>query len=261
MRASRPPAWCRDGRSTSPRMGSIVSSSIPITSHRQERLYFSCARATSTQVFNFISPETMESKFSLTPGENMHWTITDNETGISLTFREGLFNGTLNASIPESMMKVGEDPTMRIAHIMREIGDYMGTGYYSLCTSIVKARCEAIWHLPHPSWWVAIATACINLEHDYALSMTSSELLAEVDDYLDTETPSRWSAAETVNLLGALSMLTDEEAHEVMCAVTAYWEHWYPSGEDIWQWAEEMIWWPSWAREYMPEIDEEDDDD
>ena len=150
---------------------------------------------------------------------------------------------------------------MRIAHIMREIGDYMGAEYQSLCASIVEARCEAIWHLPHPSWWVAIASACINLEHDYALSLTSSELLAEVDDYLDTETPSRWSAAETVNLLGALSMLTDEETHEVMCAVTAYWEYRYPSGEDIWHWAEEIIWWPSWAREYMPEIDEEDDDE
>ena len=190
----------------------------------------------------------MESKFSLVPGDHMHWTITDNETGISMTFREGLFNGTLNVSIPESMMRVGEDPTMHIAHIMREIGDYLGTGYYSLCTSIVEARCKAIWHLPHPSWWVAIASACINLEHDYALSLTSSDLIAEVDDYLDTETPSRWSAAETFNLLGALSMLTDDETHEVMCAVTAYLEHWYPSGEDIWHWAEEMIWWPSWAR-------------
>ena len=203
----------------------------------------------------------MDSKFSLVQGDNMHWTITDKETGISMTFREGLFNGTPNVSIPDSMMRVGEDPTMRIAHIMREIGDYMGTELYSLCISNVEARCEAIWHLPHPSWLVAIASACINLEHDYALSLTSSDLLAEVDDYLDTETPSRWSAAETVNLLGALSMLTDEEAHEVMCAVTAYWGHRYPSGEDIWHWADEMIWWPSWAREYMPEIDEEDDDE
>ena len=212
-------------------------------------------------MFNYINRETMENKLILAPGEHMHWTITDNETGISMTFREGLFNGTLSVSIPESMMNVGEDPTMRIAHIMREIGDHMGTVYYSLCTSIVEARCKAIWHLPHPSWWVAIASACINLVHDYALSMTSSDLLAEVDDYLDQETPSHWSAAESVNLLGALSMLTDEEVHEVMCAVTAYWEHRYPSGEDIWHWAEDMIWWPSWAREYMPEIDEEDDDE
>ena len=227
----------------------------------KERPFSSCALATGTPVFNSISRETMENKLSLTPGENMHWTITDQETGISMTFREGLFNGTLNVSIPDSMMTVGEDPTMRIAHIMREIGDHMGTEYYSLCTSIVEARCKAIWHLPHPSWWVAIASACINLEHDYALSMTSSDLLAEVDDYLDQETPSHWSAAESVNLLGALGMLTDEETHEVMCAVTAYWEHWYPSGEDIWHWAEDMIWWPSWAREYMPEIDEEDHDE
>ena len=86
----------------------------------------------------------MDSKFSLVPGDHMHWTITDNETGISLTFREGLFNGTLNVSIPEILMKVGEDPTMRIAHIMREIGDYMGAEYYSLCASIVEERCKAI---------------------------------------------------------------------------------------------------------------------
>ena len=124
----------------------------------------------------------MGSKFILEPGDNMHWTITDKETGISLTFREGLFNGTLNVSIPDSMMRVGEDPTMHIAHIMREIGDYMGAEYQSLCASIVEERCEAIWHLPHPSWWVAIASACINLEHDYARSLTSSELLGEVDD-------------------------------------------------------------------------------
>ena len=127
MRDSRPPAWCRDGKSTSPRTESIVSSSIPITHPMKERPFSSCALATGTPVFNSISRETMNSKLSLVPGDNMHWTITDNETGISMTFREGLFNGTLSVSIPDSMMKVGEDPTMRIAHIMREIGDHMGT--------------------------------------------------------------------------------------------------------------------------------------
>lgn len=50
------------------------------------------------------------------------WTVSDAESGVSIEFREGLFNETQKVNVPDSMQ--GSD-AMKIASVMREIGDWM----------------------------------------------------------------------------------------------------------------------------------------
>lgn len=61
-------------------------------------------------------------RFSLKAGANLMWTVSDAESGVSIEFREGLFNETQKVSVPDSMQ--GGD-VMKVARIMREIGDWM----------------------------------------------------------------------------------------------------------------------------------------
>lgn len=61
-------------------------------------------------------------RFSLKAGANLMWTVSDAESGVSIEFREGLFNKTQKVSVPDSMQ--GSD-AMKVARIMREIGDWM----------------------------------------------------------------------------------------------------------------------------------------
>lgn len=61
-------------------------------------------------------------RFSLKAGANLMWTVSDAESGVSVEFREGLFNETQKVHVPDSMQ--GCD-AMTLASIMREIGDWM----------------------------------------------------------------------------------------------------------------------------------------
>ena len=61
-------------------------------------------------------------RFSLKASANLMWTVSDAESGVSVEFREGLFNETQKVSVPDSMQ--GSD-AIKVASIMREIGDWM----------------------------------------------------------------------------------------------------------------------------------------
>lgn len=61
-------------------------------------------------------------RFSLKAGANLMWTVSDTDSGVSIEFREGLFNETQKVSVPDSLQ--GSD-AIKVASIMREIGDWM----------------------------------------------------------------------------------------------------------------------------------------
>ena len=65
-------------------------------------------------------------RFSLKAGANLMWTVSDAESGVSIDFREGLFNETQKVSMPDSMH--GCD-VMALARIMREVGDWMAENH------------------------------------------------------------------------------------------------------------------------------------
>lgn len=65
-------------------------------------------------------------RFSLKSGANLMWTVSDAESGVSIEFREGLYNETQKVNVPNNMQ--GND-VMKMASIMREIGDWMAENH------------------------------------------------------------------------------------------------------------------------------------
>lgn len=57
-------------------------------------------------------------RFELTSGKDLMWTVTDNENGIVIEFREGLFNESQEVKLLTEFT-YGDAP--RMARIMREI--------------------------------------------------------------------------------------------------------------------------------------------
>ncbi len=62
-------------------------------------------------------------RFSLKAGANLAWTVSDVESGVSIEFREGLFNETQLVKVPRDLKMQGETDAMKVASILRKIGD------------------------------------------------------------------------------------------------------------------------------------------
>ena len=199
-------------------------------------------------------------RFELTSGNNLMWTVKDNESGVEIEFREGLFNDTQVVHIPanSSMSDVFE-----MARIMREIGDWMAENHSEVALSDWKARRSAIWKLSNEKYWVAMASATSSLLlSDIDAESAAYILRGEVCDWSDLEMDVALSEAEVENLTGVLTVLTDEEAWEVFKIIHVFWNYKENDG-DIWQWARDVTWWPVWVPSEleMKDIWDEDEDD
>ena len=199
-------------------------------------------------------------RFELTSGNNLMWTVKDNESGVEIEFREGLFNDTHVVHIPanSSMSDVFE-----MARIMCEIGDWMAENHSEVALSDWKARRSAIWKLSKENYWVAMAAATSSLLlSDIDAESAAYILHGEVCDWSDLEMDVALSEAEVENLTGVLTVLTDEEAWEVFKIIHVFWNYKENDG-DIWQWARDVTWWPVWVPSEleMKDIWDEDEDD
>lgn len=117
-------------------------------------------------------------RFTLTPSANSMWTVSDKETGFSITFREGMFNETQEVKNPDKLPQ-GVDLAAWSARAMSAIGDYMAQEHPFIATCDIYARRSALWTLSHESWWVTLVAACNSLlideeEGDLTLSCSWS---------------------------------------------------------------------------------------
>ena len=193
-------------------------------------------------------------RFELTSGKDLKWKVTDNENGIAIEFREGLFNETQEVKLPADF---APDDVMKLARIMREIGDWMVENHVEVALSDWKARRSAIWKLSNEKYWLAMAAATNSLMlSDMDAEHAACMLCAEVCDWADFEKNVDLTAAEEENLKGVLSELTDAEAWEVFKILHVYWNY---RTEDIgmFQWAMDVTWWPAWLPEELKETDED----
>lgn len=71
-------------------------------------------------------------RFVLASGKDLMWTVTDNENGIAIDFREGLFNESQEVKLIAEFT-YGDTPKM--ARIMREIGDWMAENHVEVALS------------------------------------------------------------------------------------------------------------------------------
>ena len=194
-------------------------------------------------------------RFTLTSGKDLMWTVKDNESGIAIEFREGLFNESQEVILPADFVPADE-PGM--ARIMREIGDWMAEKHVEVALSDWKARRSAIWKLSNEKYWLAMAAATNSLMlSDIDAEHADFMLYAEVCDWLEFEKSVDLTTAEEENLKGVLSELTDAEAWEVFKILHVFWNY-RTEDRDMFQWALDVTWWPAWL---PTELKESEDDD
>lgn len=193
----------------------------------------------------------------MTSGKNLMWTVTDNEKGIAIDFREGLFNESQEVKV---LVNFFPFDASEMARIMREIGDWMAENHVEVALSDWKARRSAIWKLSNEKYWLAMSAATNSLmlseiDADHAAFM----LYAEVYDWAEFEKSVALTAVEEENLKGVLSELTDSEAWEVFKMLHVFWN--YKTDQDMMQWAMDVTWWPAWLPEELKETDEDIEED
>lgn len=197
-------------------------------------------------------------RFELTSGKNLMWTVTDNENGVKIEFREGLYNDTQKVTM---LTESACGDVMTFARIMREIGDWMAENHEEVALSDWRSRRSAIWKLSNEKYWVAMASATNSLLlSDIDAESAAYILRGEVCDWADLEMDVALSEAEVENLTGVLTVLTHEEAWEVFKIIHVFWNYKENDG-DIWQWARDVTWWPVWVPSELEMKDIWDEDD
>ena len=185
------------------------------------------------------------------------WTVKDVETGFSINFREGLFNETQQV-IQLDTPSEGVDLPIWAAQVLSGIGDYMALEHPYITTCDIYARRSALWHLSKESWWITIAAACNTLIIDADDDSLTDSLINEVEDFLRDQNPADLSKNDKINLLGAISLLEEEEAAEVIGIVKSFWWD-YPPEYDTETWARELLWWPAYANVIIDRKESDDD--
>lgn len=198
-------------------------------------------------------------RFILKSGANLMWTVTDNENGVTIEFREGLYNETQKVNVHDNMQ--GSD-AMRVASVMREIGNWMAENHAEvvLCDDW-EARRSAIWKLSNERYWLAMVEAanCLLLS-DMDAEHSAFMLYAEVCDWLEMEKSVDLTKAEEENLKGVLSELTYSESWEVFRILHIFWNY-RTEDCDMHQWALDVTWWPAWLPNELKMKDECEYDD
>lgn len=200
-------------------------------------------------------------RFELTSGKDLMWTVTDNESGVKIEFREGLFNETQVAKVPRDIDVQVEGDAMTLVRIMREIGDWMAENHVEVALSDWRSRRSAIWKLSNEKYWLAMAAATNSLLlSDMDAEHAACMLCAEVCDWAEFEKSVDLTAAEEENLKGVLSELTDAEAWEVFKILHVYWNY-RTEDIDMFQWALDVTWWPAWLPNELKIQEECEEDD
>lgn len=199
-----------------------------------------------------------DERFLLTASDNLMWTLTDSESGFSIEFREGLFNETQQVHQPASL-PADANLAKWTAEAMRAAGDYMAKQHPDIALCNAPARRSALWMLSNEKYWITMAAACRSLLVNFSDNQ-SGYLYQEVEDYLNLsgENAADLSDAEKVNLLGALSMLGDDEADEVLTILCAFWNEHYEAQADTSVWARDLLWWPAWVNDIVDNIEIEE---
>lgn len=190
------------------------------------------------------------------------WTVSDKETGFSITFRDGMFNETQEVKNPDKLPQ-GVDLAAWSARAMSAIGDYMAQEHPFIATCDIYARRSALWMLSHESWWVTLVAACNSLLIDEEEGDLTTQLFMELDDFfnLSHENPADLEDNEKSNLMGAVSLLDEDEAAEVFRIIHTFWHEYYDDGFDTEKWARDLLWWPAWANTVINRLEAEADGD
>ena len=196
-------------------------------------------------------------RFTLTPNDDLMWTVCDKETGVIIDFREGLFNDIQDVRTPANMTA---DQMATLPTTMREIGDWMAQHHHNVAMCRPHHRAEALWTLAREEYWVTMADALKSLIIDFGRNQAAQYLYDEIEDYLADVSGAPLTIAKATNLGGSISLLSDGAAWEALMMVLTYWR--YKADDiDIYDWAHDLLWWPTWCPNALLHDDNDQDNE
>ncbi len=185
-------------------------------------------------------------RFSLTPEDNLMWIVRDNETGVILNFREGLFNDTQEVYLPDDMK--GADRLMDVARTMREIGDWLVSNHCSVATCNPKVRAAVIQSLEYDRYWLTMAQGLRHLVIDFDQIHDFDyfdEMFWSMDDYIYSE-GCKLSPKDKEHLSSTLFAMTDRESYEVLTVIFLYWRY-KAKNISLNDWTVDVLYWPDYC--------------
>lgn len=188
-------------------------------------------------------------RFTLTPSRNSMWTVKDSDTGFSIEFRDGLFNETQKVQLQKNVFPDDKEPAVWAAKAMSSIGDYMAQNHPRIVMCDIESRNIVIWMLANEKYWATMASLCKSALMDFE-GDEGQYISIAISDAIDLsdQNPAGLTEAERCNLLGSLTLLDDGMANELFNMLSAYWNEYAIHNVSADAWAEEVLWWPAYAR-------------
>lgn len=177
-------------------------------------------------------------KYTLHRGKNFEWTCIDSESGLVITFREGMFNDTQNINIDNLR---GVDSPLAIPHLLTSMTDWLVQNYPCITECNAVERADALRALMVEEYWKVL----VDLLNGHVLDSQDDDnsLLAVLDD-ADDSVYDRWEV-DRDEMTYCADNLTAAEAHEVFAIVDAYWQMQATYDIDLREWARDLLWWPA----------------
>ena len=177
-------------------------------------------------------------KYTLQRGKNFEWSCTDNESGLVISFREGMFNDTQNINIDNLK---GIDSPMAIPRLLTGMTDWLAQNFPCIVECNAVERGDAIRALMVEEYWKVLVTILnghllTNEDDDQALMAVLEDADDSVFDQWEVDRDEMIYCADS---LGAM------EAHEVFAIVDAFWQMQQEHDIDLREWARDLLWWPA----------------
>ena len=177
-------------------------------------------------------------KYTLQRGKNFMWSCTDNESGLVITFREGMFNDTQNINIDNLR---GIDSPMAIPSLLTGMTDWLAQNFPCIVECNAVERGDAIRALYREEYWKLLAD--ILNGHMVTPEDDIEGLIAEMEDTPDA-TFEKWEVDRN-ELFYCVDHLHDIHAQEIFRIVDAFWQMQQEHDIDLREWARDLLWWPA----------------
>lgn len=193
-------------------------------------------------------------RFFLKYEGNMMWRVSERDSGISISFREGLLNETQKVEHPNDMP---QSVITRLPTIMKDFGQWMYDNHrwVAICSN-KEARISVIHKLDNEDWWKTMVAAMNGYMYQENIVDPLFALGCEVTDFLEEFNPFDINPIELIDWLGIDDITLDEEddenpvdrlssaeALEAIHIIQNFWE----SNSDVGTWARDLLWWPTWV--------------
>lgn len=185
-------------------------------------------------VRKYHNMNTMTERFTMADLPDLKWRVTDNHTGVVLTFDEGEFN-----DYQEVDTKNYKGNPLKIATVLKDLGQWVFDNYPYLVSCDIRSRVRAVQRLSSDDWYLIVSA--FN-GHMFSAGLSAKEeLKSEVEDWITYNTD-----GSDRTILGKLRDMDEQECREILLLTQAYWERENTSFPD---WVEDLYIWSQVAND------------